>query len=231
MKAIVRHEPTYPLIELELEPHEAVLAEAGSMVARHGDVKISIAFDAHGETGWLARAKAMLVAVVRKWVSGEHFHANRFSAPPGGGWVWLAPALTGEVLRLTLARGEGWTLAPGAFVASDPSVRLRPRFSGFGALFSRDAVFWLEASGEGSAWVTGHGALDPVDVDGSHVVAADHLVAFSSTLKPRLRAQKGPAFLRRDDARDIELVGRGRALVQARSVRSLVAWLSPCLPD
>jgi len=231
MKAIVRHEPMHPLVEFELGPNEAVLAEAGSMVARQGDVKMSIAFDAAGEATFFARLRALLVAVLRKWVSGEHFHANRFSAPSAGGWVWLAPALAGEVRKLTLLAGETWTLVPGAFVASDAHVKLRPRFAGFGALFSRDAVFWLEVSGEGEVWLAGHGAIDVIEVDGSHIVAVDHLLAFAATLRPKMRETKGSAFIRRDDARDVELVGRGRALVQARSVRALIAWLSPCLPE
>jgi uncharacterized protein (TIGR00266 family) len=231
MRAIVRHEPTYPVLVVDLEPNEVVLAEAGSMVARHADVKIAIALDASGETSFFARARALLLAIVRKWVSGAHFHANRFSAPAAGGWVWIAPALAGEVRELTIGPGATWTLAPGAYVASASGVKLRPRFAGFGAMLSRDATFWLDATGEGSAWLTGHGAIETIEVEGSHIVAADHLVAFSASLKPRIVAQKGQGYLRRDDARDVELVGRGRALVQARAIRSLVAWLSPRLPE
>lgn len=235
MKAIVRHEPSFPLLELELAPNEAVLTEAGTMVARHGEVKMSIAFDANGESTFLARARTFLVAVLRRWVSGDHFHANRFAAPSSGGWVWLAPALAGDVRKLTIGPGQSWTLAPGAFVASDAGVKLRPRFAGLAALFSKNATFWLEVSGEGEAWLTGHGAIDTLEVDGSHIVAADHLVAFASTLKLKAnkthKTQGAASSLRRDDARDLELTGRGQALVQARGVRSLIAWMSPRLPE
>ncbi len=220
------------MLALTLDAGEVVIAEAGTMVARDAGVRIQVALDVGGSPGLWASFKALLTAVVRKLVGGEHLLVNRFTAPATGGWVWIAPAFAGEMRALEVAEGATWTLAPGAFLASAPGVHLVAQWAGWGALFSRDAAFWLALRGAGEVWVAGRGALDRIDVDGVHVVDAGHLVAFSAGLTARVRGA-GPQVGRasREGGPTVELSGRGHVLVQARGTGALIDFLTPLLPE
>lgn len=233
MEAIVKHDPTSSsLLELRLGGGEAVLAEAGAMVARDGGVALEVALDAGGAPGLGARLRALLVAVLRKLIGGEHVFVNRFVAPAAGGWVWVAPAAAGEIRRLPLREGDRWTLVPGAFVAAGPGLRVRARWAGLGALLSRDAAFWVDVEGEGEVWVAAQGAAIAIEVDGASIVDAGHLVAYAAPLRARVRGHRGAAPWRvRGEGTVVELSGRGPALVQSRSTRALVAHLEPLLPE
>lgn len=231
MEALVKHLPSFPLLELRLAAGETLVAEAGSMVARDAAVRMHVALDVGAERGAWARLRALAVAALRKLVGGEHFFVNRFSAPQGG-WVWIAPALAGELTKMSLREDQAWTLVPGAFVAADATVHLRARWAGLSALLSRDAAFWVDVAGEGELWIAAHGAAISIEVDGTHVVDAGHLVGFSSALRARVRnARGGSAWRLRGEGTTIELSGRGRALVQSRSTRALVGFLGPLLPE
>jgi uncharacterized protein (AIM24 family) len=128
--------------------------------------------------------------------------------------------------------GAGWTLAPGAYVAGSAGVKLEPRWAGTGALFSKDAAFWLGVAGEGSIWVCGSGAIEAIEIDGTHLVDAGHLVGFTGQLAARVRGARGKsAWLARGEGQVVELTGRGSALVQTRSTRALVGFLTPLLPE
>lgn len=232
MEAIVKQVPSFPMLELRLAAGESVLAEAGSMVARDGDVAMHVALDIGPERGLGARLRALAVAALRRLIGGEHFFVNRFVAPPAGGWVWIAPAFAGEVSPLTIGGGERWTLVPGAFVAGSGDVHLRARWAGLGAILSREAAFWVDVDGQGTVWVAAQGAAIALDVDGSMVVDAGHLVGFSAALRAKVRGERGHrAWTSRGEGTMVELSGRGRALVQSRSTRALVGFLDPLLPD
>jgi uncharacterized protein (TIGR00266 family) len=232
MKEIVKHAGTSPLLEVALGPGESATAEAGAMVARHPDVRVEIAYASGADRGLWARARGLLVAIVRKLLGGDHFFASRFVAPPSGGWVWLAPAFAGDLHAIDLEGSEArWTLTPGACVVAGHEVRLRPRWAGLGAILDREAAYWLDVEGPGRVWVSGLGPIESLSIDGAVVVDAGHLVGFSRSLSARVRGGRGRPWSTRGEGRAVELTGRGRALVQARSSRALVAHLAPLLPD
>lgn len=232
MEAIVKQVPSFPMLELRLGAGESVLAEAGSMVARDGEVAMQVALDAGRERGLGARLRSLMIAVLRRVVGGEHFFVNRFVAPAAGGWVWIAPAFAGELAPIPIRDGERWTLVPGAFVAGSEGVFLHARWAGLGAILSREAAFWVDVDGDGTVWVAAQGATIPLEVDGTTVVDAGHLVAFSTSLRARVRGPGGKGvWATRGEGTLVELTGRGRALVQSRSTRALVGFLDPLLPD
>src|SRR5690606_19257963 len=154
------------------------VAEAGSMVARAAHVDMAVKLNAGSRAGFFGTLKAVLVALIRKVIGGETFFVNHFSSSPGhpmGGWVWLAPAMSGSITHVPM-RGQTMIFSAGAFLASSGDIDLKMRFGGLRALLAKEGAFFIEVTGTGDLWVTSYGAIDEVQCNGSYVVDNGHIV-------------------------------------------------------
>lgn len=230
MQHAIKHQPAFPLLEVTLAPHEVLVAEAGTMVARAAEMTMEVKLNTGKTSGFLSKLKAVLVALVRKMVGGDTFFVNHFSSPHGG-WVWLAPPLSGSIRHIPLA-GRHLMLSAGAFVASAGDVDLRVRWGGMRAILAKEGAFFVEASGEGDLWVTSYGAIDEIEVDGTYLVDSGHLVAFDTSLGFRIRSAGGGlmGFVASGEGLVCEFTGRGKLLIQSRNTGSLVEWVGKMLP-
>jgi uncharacterized protein (TIGR00266 family) len=231
MRQLIKHEPTFSLLEVSLDPAEVLIAEAGAMVARDQGVTMEVRLNAGPGAGFFGRMKALFVALVRKLVGGETFFVNHYTAPRGG-WVWLAPPTSGAIRHIYL-QGSAMLFSTGAYLASAGPVGLRVRWGGLKGLLAKEGAFFLEASGTGDLWVTSYGAIDEISVHGSYVVDTGHIVGFDAALGYRIRAAGGglAGLLASGEGLVCEFTGQGRVLIQSRSTGSLVGWLAPLLPD
>jgi uncharacterized protein (TIGR00266 family) len=227
---IIKYQPTFSLLQLQLAPNEVVVAEAGAMVARASHVQMQVKLNAGKNAGFFGKLKALCIAFMRKLVGGETFFVNHFSSEQGG-WVWLAPALSGGIQHIQL-QGQRMMFSAGAFLASAGDVDLRLRFGGLRALLAREGAFFLEASGVGELWVTSYGAIDEVYCNGSYIVDNGHIVGFDSSLTFDIRSAGGGAlgFFASGEGLVCEFTGQGRILIQSRNLGALVGWLSRLLP-
>ena len=215
---------------MTLAPHEVLVAEAGTMVARAADMSMEVKLNSGNTKSLFGNVKAFFIAIVRKVVGGDTFFVNHFSSPYGG-WVWLAPPLSGSIRHIPLS-GRHMILSAGAFVASAGDVNLRVRWGGLRAILAKEGAFFVEASGEGDLWVTSYGAIDEIEVDGSYMVDNGHLVAFESTLQFRIRSAGGgvTGFVASGEGLVCEFTGRGTVLIQSRNTGSLAEWVGKMLP-
>src|SRR5437868_774317 len=101
MRQHIKHAPTFSMLEITVDPGEVVVAEAGSMVARDSDLKMEVKLNSGKKVGFFGKMKAVFIALIRKMVGGETFFVNHFSGPTGG-WVWLAPAMSGSIQHMPL---------------------------------------------------------------------------------------------------------------------------------
>ncbi len=230
MQHIVKHEPSFPMLQVGLAPNEVLVAEAGTMVARASTMTMEVKLNAGRSSGLWATVKALFVALVRKLVGGETFFVNHFSSPAGG-WVWLAPPLSGSIRHVPLD-GRSLILTPGSFVACAGEVDLKLRWASLRAILAKEGAFFIEAMGRGDLWITSYGAIEEIWVDGSYVVDTGHLVAFDPTLSFTLRSAGGGliGFVASGEGIVCEFSGQGRVLVQTRNTSSLVGWVSKLLP-
>ena len=230
MQHAIKHQPAFPLLEVTLDPSEILVAEAGSMVARASDMTMEVKLNAHAAGGFFGKVKAFFVALLRKMVGGDTFFVNHFSSP-NGGWVWLAPPLSGAIHHLPL-HGRTMMLSAGAYIASSGEVDLRVRWGGLKAMLAKEGAFFVEASGEGNLWVTSYGAIDEIDVNGSYLVDNGHLVAFDSSLRFRVRSAGGGlmGFVASGEGLVCEFTGQGKVLIQSRNTGALVEWVGKLLP-
>jgi uncharacterized protein (TIGR00266 family) len=230
MQHIVKHGPTFSLLQLQIAPGEVLVAEAGSMVARASHVNMEVKMNAGLRAGFFAKLKAFFIALIRKLIGGETFFVNHFSSPQGG-WVWLAPALSGAVQHIPM-QGQTMLFSAGAFLASAGEVDLKMRFGGLRALFAKEGAFFVQASGTGDLWVTSYGAIDEIYCNGTYIVDNGHIVGFDSTLDFKIRSAGGGAlgFFASGEGLVCEFHGQGKILVQSRNLGALVSWLTPMLP-
>jgi uncharacterized protein (TIGR00266 family) len=207
-----------------------LVAEAGTMVARATDVTMEVKLNTGRAVGFFGRLKAFAVALVRKLVGGDTFFVNHFRSH-GGGWVWLAPPLSGSIHHVALA-GRRLLLSAGAFVASAGDVELKVRWGGLRAILAKEGAFLVEASGDGDLWLTSYGAIDEIEVNGTYLVDSGHLVAFDAALALRVRAPGGGVmgFVASGEGLVCELTGHGKVLIQSRNTGSLVEWVGKMLP-
>jgi uncharacterized protein (TIGR00266 family) len=243
MRHLVKHEPRSSVLEVVLDPGEAITAETHAMIARSPTVRLDVqpggatgARDGShraGErrsVGLLSWLTAIVLAVIRRLTGGATFLTSRVSAPHGG-WVWLAPPRNGGI-RHVVFRDEAMVLSAGAFVASAGEITLAVRGGGLGAALARRGPLLIEASGRGDLWVAGYGAIEEISCDGSLLVDSEHLVGFDASLEMKIRGESARHLGRAGpgEGAACELSGRGRILLQTRATGALVDWLAPLLP-
>jgi uncharacterized protein (TIGR00266 family) len=230
MQHLIKHEPSFPLLQVNLAPGEVLVAEAGTMVARATDVQMEVKLNAGRNAGFFAKLKAIFIAFLRKMVGGDTFFVNHFSSPAGG-WVWLAPAMSGSMRHIPMT-GQKLILNAGAYVASAGDIDLKLRWGGLRAILAKEGAFFVEASGMGEMWVSSYGAIDEVYVNGTYIVDNGHLVAFDSTLNFNIRSAGGGlmGFVASGEGLVCEFTGQGRVLIQSRNTSALVDWVGKMLP-
>jgi uncharacterized protein (TIGR00266 family) len=230
MQHIVKYEPTFSMLQVNLAPGEVIIAEAGSMVARSSDLAMEVKLNSGRNAGFFGKLKAVFIALIRKLVGGETFFVNHFSSPQGG-WVWLAPSLSGGIRPMQLA-GNSLIFSAGAFLASSGEVDLKMRWGGLRAILSKEGAFFIEASGNGQVFVTSYGAIEEIHCNGSYIVDNGHIVGFDSSLNFKIRSAGGGlmGFMASGEGLVCEFQGQGRIFIQTRNTSSLVDWITPMLP-
>ncbi|HQB42978.1 MAG TPA: TIGR00266 family protein [Polyangiaceae bacterium] len=221
----ITHGPSFAMLRLDLAPGQTIVAEAGSMVARHQSVTMEAKLNAPGG-GAFAMLKALIIALIRKFVGGETFLVNHFSAPQGGS-VWLAPTMSGPVVYRRL-QGETLVLSTGAYLAHCGDVRMGLKFGGLRGLLAKEGAFFLEVTGHGDLWFTRYGGVEAVDVNGPFTVDNGHLVGYEGNLSFGIGTAGGGVMgmVASGEGLVCKFNGQGRIYIQSRNTGSLVSWLS-----
>ena len=230
MQQMIKYEPSFSMLELTLAPNEVVVAEAGAMVARTSNLAMEVKLNAGRKAGFFGKLKALFIALIRKMIGGETFFVNHFSAPQGG-WVWLAPSMSGSIRHIPMS-GNSMIFSAGAYLAHMGEIDLKMRWGGLRAILAKEGAFFIEAGGNGDLWVTSYGAVDEIMCNGSYIVDNGHIVGFDSSLSFKIRSAGGGlmGFMASGEGLVCEFTGQGRILIQSRNTGALVSWLTPMLP-
>jgi uncharacterized protein (TIGR00266 family) len=230
MQQMIKYEPSFSMLQLTLAPNEVVVAEAGAMVARTSNLAMEVKLNAGRKAGFFGKLKALFIALIRKMIGGETFFVNHFSAPQGG-WVWLAPSMSGSIRHIPMS-GNSMIFSAGAYLAHMGEIDLKMRWGGLRAILAKEGAFFIEAGGNGDLWVTSYGAVDEIMCNGSYIVDNGHIVGFDSSLTFKIRSAGGGlmGFMASGEGLVCEFTGQGRILIQSRNTGALVSWLTPMLP-
>lgn len=220
MKYSIKHNPSYALLDVELEPGETIQSEAGVMVYMSDDAKIQTIM-----------AGGFITALIRKLLGGESMFYNIFTAPVRKLNLGLAPDLAGDIKKIDL----GITpviIQRGSYLCSEPAISLKTRFGGFRSLFSREGLFLLEANGQGVLYINSYGAIMEVDVDGEYILDTGHMVAFESSLNFEVSKTGGwKSTLLSGEGFTMRFKGKGKLWIQTRVPGGFIYWLMRLLPS
>ncbi len=226
----ITHNPSFALLEVNIQPGELLVAEAGSMVAKDSHVGMEVKMNAGAKAGFFDKVKAFFIAFVRKIIGGESFFVNHFSAAQPGR-VWVAPTLIGQVAHKKLGGGS-FVMSSGAFVASMGDVDMKMKFGGLKSLFSKEGLFMLEVSGTGDVWFNSYGGIEEIEVNGTYILDNGHLVGYEGQLEYSLKKAGGGFISSMTSGEGIvlEFSGQGKIYMQSRNIPSFVGWVANMLP-
>lgn len=227
----ITHAPSFSMLRMDLMPDTAVIAEAGSMVARDSHVQMRTRLSFSPEAGVFAWVKVFFVALLRKILGGETFVLTQYRAAMPGR-VWLAPPLAGQIAHRRL-EGETLILSAGSYLAHTGDIRLRLRFGGLKSVLARRGPFFLELTGHGDLFFANYGAMQCIEVNAPFSLDNGHLVAYEGELSFEIRTAGGGflGLLASGEGLVCEFSGTGKVYVQTRNVGSLVGWVSRLLPS
>ena len=210
-------QPTYSLLEVQLQPEETIVAEAGAMSWMSDNI--------HTET---TTRGGIFSGLKRALLAGESFFQNKFTAEDGPGMLGLAPGSPGDIVAYELQNSE-LLLEKGAYLASTEGVHCDSKWQGFKGFFN-EGLFALRCEGTGLLFFNSYGRIQEIQVNGEYVVDNGFAVAWEPQLEWRLsKARKIRSFLFSDQI-ILRFSGQGRLWVQSRTPHSLANWVHPFRP-
>jgi len=218
MRYQIHCQPSYGVLEVELNPGESVVAEAGAMSWMSDNIRTTT-----------STRGGILGGLKRSLLAGESFFQNTYTAEGSPGIVGLAPGCAGEIVAHMLQDGE-LLMEKGAYLASQEGIKCDSQWQGLKGFFN-EGLFALRVTGTGLLFFNAYGKIHEVQVDGEYIVDNGYAVAWEPTLQFRLtRARKIRSFLFSDQIL-LRFSGRGRLWVQSRSPQALANWVYPFRPE
>jgi uncharacterized protein (TIGR00266 family) len=216
MKVEIEGKPVFAYIRLELQPGETFVAESDAMATMSADLDMTAKFN-----GGLFRG------ILKKVFGGESLFVNHFTnntTQPLS--LTLSQPTPGDIQARAL-NGESYCLQRGAYIASDPGVKLGVKWAGFGSFIGREGLFKLVVSGQGNVYFGAYGGIVEHEVSGEYIVDSGHLLAYEPTmkLKPQLSGGLigsffgGEGFVTRVE-------GKGKIYLQTRNIAGLASWVN-----
>ena len=184
MQVNVEYGPTYALAIVQLGQNETIRAESGALVSMDANIKMETSATQGGGL------KGFFKGLARKFLAGESFFQNTFTAMDGPGAVTFAPTLVGDIMHHHLQGGD-LMITSSSYVAASPSITIDTKWGGARTFFGGEGLFMMKASGTGEIICNSFGAIHPVQVAGKFIVDTGHIVAFESSLTFKVRRVGG----------------------------------------
>lgn len=220
MKTTIKGSDAFAYVDVELAPGEKVIAEADAMSSMSADLDMKARFNG-----------GFFIAILRKLLVGETIFINHFSNnTKGDRRVTLVQPTPGSVRCIDLDN-ETFYLQPGAFLACTEGVKLGVKFAGLISWIAREGLFRIVVSGTGKVWYGAYGCLLEKEVDGETIVDTSHLVGYTPGISLKLQLAGGVfSSLFGGEGLVTRISGKGRIVIQTRSLSGLANWINPKLP-
>ena len=227
----ITHGPAFSMVRVDMQPGETLVTEPGAMVAMNSQMNLDAKLTIDPNAGAGDKLKAIVAAVIRKFLGGESFFVTHYSTPQPGS-VWFSPVLSGSVIHRRLEGGNPITLSSGAYVASMGNIHVGVQYGGLKGILAKEGAFMLKCSGQGDLWFNSFGGVDVIDVNGTYIVDNGHLVGYEGNLKFNMKSAGGGlvGMIASGEGMVCEFSGQGRVYIQSRNVSSIVDWITPLLP-
>jgi uncharacterized protein (TIGR00266 family) len=220
MQFDVKYGPAYALGIMRLDAGEQIQAETGAMVSMSDTIKM--------ET---STRGGIMSGLKRSVLGGESFFLNTFTAEQPGE-ITVAPALPGDILSLEVANTAVFVQS-GSFLAATPGVEVDTKWGGGKTFFSREGLFLLKCTGQGTLLLSSYGAIHLVELAAGqkYIVDTGHMVSFDESVNYEVgRAGGWKSTILGGEGLVCNLTGPGRFYLQTRNPQSFIDWLVPKLP-
>jgi uncharacterized protein (TIGR00266 family) len=220
LRYTIEYSPSFALGIISLETGEQVQAEAGAMVSMSETIGMESAIRG-----------GLVSGLKRTFLAGESLFINTFTAQAPGE-VTVAPALPGDIIALDVSN-QTLFVQSGSFLAATMGVNVDTKWGGGKTFFSREGLFLLKCTGQGTVFVSSYGAIRLIDLGPGERYRVDtgHMVAFDESAKYEVgRAGGWKTTLMGGEGLVCKLTGPGRFYLQTRSPESFLQWLVPQLP-
>lgn len=224
MQVELRHQPSFSVARLHLQPGEPARVESGAMLA----TSYGVTMEAKIEGGLMKGLK-------RAVLGGESLFVTTYTAPQQGGWVDVAANLPGDIRSERIDPSRPLRITRGSWIANSYGVTIETQWAGMQNLFGGEGGFIINAAGDGEVVLGAYGAIDEINLAPGEAVTVDsgHVVAFDASMQSRLRrAVEGRSIqsLKSGEGFVFDFAGPGKLLIQTRNPKALVEWLTQELP-
>lgn len=220
MNVELKGSAAFAYLDVELAPGETLITEPDAMSSMAADLDLQAKFNG-----------GFFKGLLRKYLGGESLFISHFSNNSNGPRKLTLVQSTPGALRCVELNGNSFCLQPGAFLACTPDVKIGLRWAGIVSFIAREGLFKLEMSGTGKVWYGAYGELLEREIDGEHIVDSGHLVGYEPQMKLKLQLAGGIfSSLFGGEGLVTRVQGKGKIIIQTRSLSGLVGWLNPKLP-
>lgn len=214
-----------PLLAVNLERGDKVLAESNAMVVMDGALTLK------GKS-----RGGVLKSIARKFLNDETFFQQYIEAEKEPGQALLAPNIPGDIRILDVGERQ-YLLSDGAFLAATEDVELSVKSQGLGRalLGNNGGLFIMGTEGRGQVAVSGFGSIRELTVqpgqtllvDNGHLVAWDAKLDYELTLNTSKSGLLGKLVNSQTTGEGIVLKfrGEGKILVCSRNKGGFLQWI------
>ena len=223
MRIDVRHNPSFAVARVALDPGEELRAESGAMMATSAGVDVKASTQG-----------GVMKGLKRSLLGGESLFITTYTAPASGGWVDVADHLPGDIVVTSVSADKPLSITKGCWLASGPGVQLDTKWGGFKNLFGGEGGFLVLASGEGPVVLACYGAIDTIQLGAGESVTIDtgHVVAFDPNTTSAIRKVAGGMMqtLKSGEGLVFDFTGPGWVMTQTRNPSALETWIRSLMP-
>lgn len=208
--------PAFGYLHVDLAPGESFVAESDAMASMHADLDMKAKLNG-----------GFFPGLLRKFLGKESLFINVFTNN------------TSETRRLTITQptpgdivekklnGETYFLQPGAYVCSEPGVKLSLQWAGIMSWIGGEGLFRLKVSGNGSVFFGAYGCLLEKEIQGEYIVDTSHLVAYEPGMKLKQQLSGNIiSSITSGEGLVTRVEGTGKIYIQTRSLSGLSSWLN-----
>lgn len=170
---------TNRVLKINAHKGECYIVEAGAMVA------MSHVFKIKAKTGGLGKT-------IGRLFSGEGLFVQRFIAE-GQGELLLAPEYLGDIEIIDMDGTKNYRLGQSSFLASTSEIEINTKSGGINGLLSGEGLIQMEASGEGTLFISAYGAIHKkfLSTNEEYIVDTNHLVLWDSRMNYTIETASG----------------------------------------
>ena len=206
---------SFRLLKVVLLPGQQITVEPGLMASQSSNLQVDTEING-----------GILRALASKFFGGETFFINHYinrSATPSE--LYITQATPGDMLEKQM-NNESIFLEAGAFIARTSGIKSSTVWAGFTSWIAGEGLFRLKYSGTGTLWFGSYGAVFEKEVNGDLIVDSGHLLAYPPHMNLSLKLAGGlfSSFFSKEGF-VLKVSGRGKIVLQTRSVKGFADWL------